>query len=420
MKFQLKWAVLFAIPVAIALAAAPWTVSRNAQIDALKRQVRERAGLDVTAYGRSVFAVLPRPHIRIYEPRLRDESGGLSIAAGSLRVDLGFGGLTTGRVEIARAVLSDPVFTVDPSRPPRLVSEARDDRAGPGDVEIEHGRLLLRRGEAEQPDPAAEDIEARLEWSRADAPLSLTGSARIVSDRISGPGEDRGPTRFALWAAQPDRLGHGGDSPITLRLTDETFQCNVNGALRLEPSAHFEGQVSASTASLRTLALWLGYALPLPGPYRNLALKAEAKLNAGQLDLANLSLAVDGAAFSGAASVRLDGQKPSVAATLAGATVDFSPMFEDFPAAAVNGQWSRDSFAAPHLGAADLDLRLSATRARIGDLQLDNAALSVLLKNGRLDLNLAQGGAYSGVARARAVIAEAGAGTRHSRLDRRR
>ena len=50
------------------------------------------------------------PHIRIYEPQFRDADGDLSVTASSLRVDLGFGGLLTGRLELARAVLADAVF----------------------------------------------------------------------------------------------------------------------------------------------------------------------------------------------------------------------------------------------------------------------------------------------------------------------
>ena len=42
----------------------------------------------------------------------------------------------------------------------------------------------------------------------------------------------------------------------------------------------------------------------------------------------------------------------------------------------------------------------------LGDFQAESAALSAILKNGRLDLSLAEASAYSGQVRARAIIAE--------------
>jgi AsmA protein len=406
LTFTFKWVLAGLVALLVGLAAAPWTVSQNAQIEALEQQIRERAGLSLASHGRSVFAVLPRPHIRIYEPRLRDADGDLTVAAGSLRVDLGFGGLLTGRLDLARAVLSEAVFTLDPARlPAAVIASSVRPADGLGDVEIVHGAVYLRRAGAERSELVADGVEARLEWSRAGAPLSLTGRARLTAIA-----DDHPPARFALWAAQPDRVLNAGTSHVTLRFEDESAQIALNGALTLAPKPRFEGQIAASAASLRAAAGWFGAPMPLPGPYRDARIKADAVWDSGQLGLTNLSLSVDGNALDGAASIRLDGQRPSASATLAGASVNFAPMFEDYPGSETNGQWSHDPFPPARLAAADLDLRLSAKRARLGDIQLDDAALSVILKSGRLDLSLAQASAYSGVARARAVIAENDAG----------
>ncbi len=402
----IKWSLAAGALLLLGLAAAPWTVSQTAQIETLERQIRARAGLALADHGRSVFAVLPRPHIRIYEPQLRDSNGDFTVTASSLRVDLGFGGLLTGRLDLARAVLADAVFTFDPARLPAAVVAATTRPAdGLGDLEITRGRVLLRHSGLDQPELAADDISARLEWSRAGAPLSLTGLARVPAI-----GEERQPARFAVWAAQPDRLLNAGTSPVTLRFEDEGLQVVLNGALTLADKTRFEGQIAASAASLRTAAGWFGVPMPLPGPYRDARIRADALFEPGELALTNLSLSVDGNALDGAASIRFNGPRPSAAATLASASLDFAPMFEDYPAAVANGQWNREAFPPARLGAADLDLRLSAKRARLGDIQLDDAALSVILKSGRLDLSIAQARAYSGLARVRAVIAENEAG----------
>jgi AsmA protein len=430
MKFNIKWALAVVVVVLVGLAAAPWTVSQNAQIAAIETQIKAGSGLRLVSHGRSVFAVLPRPHIRIYDARLEQGGGALTLSTSSLRVDLGLAGLATGQLSLARAVLADAVFTLDSARAPSLTTAAgaKPPRGAPGaqqggsgktsgqdlgqnlgqglgEVQVSNGKVLLRRAGAENPEIVADDIDARLEWSGASAPLSLVGHCLLPA-----MGEDRGPARFALWAAQPDKWTRGDASAITLHIEDGAFLLNLNGALALTPFPHFLGQIDGAAPSLRVAALWLGLPLPLPGPYRDATLKGEASLDPNLLSFPSLSISVDGNALDGAASVRLDGQRPQIAATLAGASVNLAPMAEDWPAMTAGGQWSHDSFPASHLSAADVDLRLSANHVRLGDFQADAAALSAILKNGRLDLSLAEASAYSGQVRARAIIAESGAG----------
>ncbi len=147
-----------------------------------------------------------------------------------------------------------------------------------------------------------------------------------------------------------------------------------------------------------------------PAPIATLRSRAKPSSIPALLSFPNLSLSIDGNALDGAASIRLDGPRPQISATLAGASVNLAPLLEEIPAPAPGGQWSHEIFPAARLAAADLDLRLSASHARLGDFQADDAALSAILKNGRLDLSLAEASAYSGQVRARAIIAENGAG----------
>ena len=121
MKLELKWDMKLALAavvlVLVGLAAAPWTVSQDAQIVAIGSQISAGSGLRLTSHGRSVFAVLPRPHIRIYDARLEQEGGALQLAVSSLRVDLGLIGLATGRLDPARVVLADAQLTIDTRAP---------------------------------------------------------------------------------------------------------------------------------------------------------------------------------------------------------------------------------------------------------------------------------------------------------------
>ena len=407
MKFNIKWALAAVVALVVGLAAAPWTVSQSAQIVAIERQIKSVSGLRLVSHGRSVFAVLPRPHIRIYDAELEKDDGALQLSTSSLRVDLGLAGLFTGRLDLARAVLANAVFTIDPAHALfAAVSEKKPDgEMALGDVQVVDGKVFLRRDGAEKPQLIADAIDARLEWSRARAPLSLTGHCLLPSI-----GDDRPPARFALWAAQPDHLPNGGESQIALRFDADAFQIDLNGALAFTPRPHFRGRIASAAPSLRVAAQWLGLTLPLPGRYGAASIKGEAVLDPSVMSFPSLNVSIGGNALDGAASIRLDGLRPFYAATLAGSSVNLEPLIENLPAATSGGQWSHEIFSPAHLSAADLDLRLSATHASIGDFQIDDAALSAILKNGRLDLSLAEASAYSGQVRARAIVAESPAG----------
>ena len=405
MKFNPKWILAAIAATLFALAAAPWTVSQNAQIDAIGKGLRDSLDLRLAAHGRSVFAVLPRPHIRIYDINLDYRNGAATVTASSLKVDLGFSGLFTGRLDLARVVLADAVIAIDPARAwidrPSGAGSPRWDEA-PDEMEATNAKAVLKQPSGESR-PIAEQCDARLDIGRASAPLSLIGHCVVPA-----LAEGDTATHFALWLAKPVDLRNGQDSTIDLRAEGENFQLSLGGGVSLWPKPHFHGQFAGLAPSLRQAAEWFGLTMPLPGRYRDATVKGDASIDPGALAFSQLTITIDGNALEGAASVRLDTPRPQISATLAGADVNLNPMFEDTPAPSSNGQWSHEAFAPSSLAAADLDLRLSASHARLGEFQAENAAVSAILRNGRLDLSVAGASAYSGQIHARAIIAQSG------------
>jgi AsmA protein len=403
MKINLRWVLAAIVLVLLALAAAPWTVSQSAQVEAIRSGIRDSLDVRLVAHGRSVFAMLPRPHIRIYDVQLDYRGGAATVSASSLKVDLGFSGLFTGRLSLARVVLADAVIELDPGRAqiggPIGAATTHWD-AAPDEVEATNAKAILNDPDGRS-ETIAERCDARLDIGRASTPLSLIGDC--VLPRLN---EGDSATHFALWLAKPGELRNGGESPIALRAGGENFQINLNGGFILRPRPHFHGEVAGLAPSLRQAADWFGLTMPLPGRYRDATVKGEATIDPGAISFSQLSVTIDGNALEGAASVRLDTPRPQISATLAGAEVNLNPMFEDAPSPSANGQWSHESFAPSNLAATDLDLRLSASRVRLGEFQADNAAVSAILKNGRLDLSIAGASAYSGQIHARAFIAE--------------
>jgi AsmA protein len=81
--------------------------------------------------------------------------------------------------------------------------------------------------------------------------------------------------------------------------------------------------------------------------------------------------------------------------------VDVPPLLD------ADGQWSRETFDLPDLTGADVDVRLSATHARVSRLSIKDAALSIILRGGRLEIALAEAKAYQGTIKAHATFAAA-------------
>jgi AsmA protein len=175
MKFNIRWVLAAIVAALLALAAAPWTVSQSAQIGAIAREIRASSDVRLTSHGRSVFAMLPRPHIRIYDAPLDYREGAATIAASSLRVDLGFSGLFTGRLNLARVVLADAVVTIDPSRArfDAPVGVTAQNAPLPGEVELTNAKAMLKSASAEPSETIADQCDARLDFSRASAPMRM-------------------------------------------------------------------------------------------------------------------------------------------------------------------------------------------------------------------------------------------------------
>lgn len=399
LKHPLRWALSALGLIALALAVAPWTVSQSAQIDAISREIAASGQVRLVAHGRSVFALLPRPHIRIYDVDLRDGDGAAKISGSSLRVDLGLAGLFSNSISAARIEISDANVTLDLARARAGLGFLAS--TGAGEVAVANASLFVKRPGEDQAEKFAENCDGRIDFSRRAGAVSLNGACALPG--LDGLDQS---AHFALWAAAADRLPAGEESPITLSVESDDFEFNLKGAAALGARPRFHGEVFARGKSLAAVASWFGLTLPLPGRYGAFTLKGDAGFDGAALSLSPLALSIDGNGLEGVATARFDGQRPAFAATLAGAEVNFDPMFVDAPALVSGGQWSHENFGPSALSAADLDLRLSASRARLGELAATNLALSAILKNGRLDLSLAGASAYSGRVSARAVIAD--------------
>jgi AsmA protein len=394
---------------ALAAAAAPWTFSTMALLEEVANQLRDSSGLYIAAKGRSAFSLLPRPRIVIEGAVFADPNAALVIEADSLHGNVSIWPLLAGRLEVAELILERPRIAIDLDRKPMSAAgaaaraaatrpatpEARKaDDARLGAVAIVNGSARVKHdGGAET---AIDAIDARLDWLRVGAPATLTAAFAWRGER----------PQTLLWIARPGALLRGEQSPVTVRFDSDSLRLEAEGLGQTGATPRYAGRLSLSSPSLRQALSLFGLSAPLPGPFENIQLNARASLGPRDAQLSNLRLFADDNEFEGSLILREEDDRPIVQATLTSQFVSLKPMLADVPPlSGVDGQWSRDPFELPDLTGADVDLRLSAVHARVARLSIHDAALTLTLRGGRLDMALADARAYKGTIKARATFA---------------
>lgn len=403
------WAALAAAVVALGAALAPWTFSTSALLEEIAWQLNASSGLYVAAKGRSTFSLLPRPHITIESIAFADPTAALAIQAERLHGNVHILPLAAGRLEIADVTLVRPQIEIDLDRKPMSSAGAavraaaarpatpeaeKADRARLGAVSIVGGAARLKYGGGQE--DSLENIDATLDWRTVGSPATLDAAFSWRGER----------PQAVLWILRPGALLRGEPSPVTIRVDSDSVRLEAEGLGQTGAKPRFTGRLSASSPSLRHALGLVDISTPLPGPFENVQLTAKASVGLRDFQLTDLRFSADDNEFEGSFALRHEGSKPIIHATLASNFVSLKPMVVDMPAlGGPDGQWSRDGFALPDIHDADVDLRLSAARARLLRLNIEDAALSLMLRGGRLEVSLAEAQAYKGTIKGRATFA---------------
>lgn len=402
-------ALLFAGALALAAAIAPWTFSTNALLQEIGEQIEASAGLHVAARGRSTFSLLPRPHIAIEEIAFADSTFALTIEAERLRGNVEILPLLGGRLELAGIELLHPHIEIDLERRPLSSAGAaaraavarpstpeaeKADRARLGAVAVIGGTARLRSSEGRE--DRIENIDATLDWSKVGSPATLDAAFSWRGER----------PRVIFWAHRPGALLRGEQSPMVMRIDSDSLRLEAEGTVQGGPKPRFTGKLSGASPSLRNALALAHVSAPLPGPFENVQLSAKASVGLRDFQLSELRFSADENDFEGSIGLRHEGDKPILHGTLASNFVSLKPMVADAPPlTGPDGQWSREPFVLPDIRGADVDLRLSATRARVLRLNLEEAALSLMMRGGRLEIALAEAQAYKGTVKGRVSFA---------------
>lgn len=406
MNFKWQWIASAAGVGLLGASLAPWTFSGAALRLEIARQMRDATGLEARSEGRAVFALMPRPRVKIANFQILGRDGHLLIDAETLRGELRWLPLFAGRMELESVTLVTPKLLIDLDAVPfdggGLVVEAPvagpagepPAASRPGALALINGSAIFK-SKARSVSIALDNINLTADWRDWQAPAGLKGSFQ----------HNGGTAEIAGWLATPAQLLAGKSSDLSLRLASAALNLTLNGSLSWDAGPQYQGSLSASAPAARVLASGFERGLPLPGPLENVSIVSSARVSPKSIALSDLRLLADGNLYEGALIFEAERPRPMLSGTLASEFVDLGAFFADMPEIP---DARRLSSAAPwpaaQTGPVDIDLRVSARRARFGRTQWRDAGFSILIDKDRAEYTLAEAKAFNGLVKGRIAL----------------
>ncbi|HZZ21357.1 MAG TPA: AsmA-like C-terminal region-containing protein [Roseiarcus sp.] len=396
MRRAVAWGLALALIVALAACGfMRWPLSAAKVGDSLNAAFGASPRLHWSAPQAASFSALPWPSVRIVDARLADAYGVNLLSAPAAGLNLSLIDLLRGRVIPTGVILVSPTVTVDVDHPPFAgaagglggpASLARRALAPLASLRLSNGVLRLvsaKRGV----DTLIDNVQGRFDGLTIGDQLRFNLSAiwRKTPIAVAGALDD------------PETAARGEPSPIVFGLDSPLAKLTFGGSLALGDKPSADGDLTASVPSIAALASFLNAKPPPVLAADDIAIIAKVKGAPNALTLGDATLTSAGQTLEGALAISDAAERPAVSGTLAAETLALGPLLG--PPERIfdpSGGWSAKPFTLEPMRAFDLDLRLSAAHLDIYGLPLADAAASVIVKDGKLDMTLIEAAAYGG------------------------
>lgn len=404
MRRAVAWGCAVALILALAACGfARWPLSTARVGDSLNAAFGASPRLHWSAPEAATFSVFPWPSLRIVDVRLDDAGGVNLLTAPTARLDLSLVELARGRFMPTRAILVSPTVTLDIDRPPFAAAAAGS--AAPASVagalapltslSLSNGLLRVvgaRRGL----DTLIANVRGRLDGLAVGNQLRFNLSAEWRN----------APITIAGVLSNPEAAAKGASSRFQFALDSPLAKFAFDGAVALGEKPGGEGDMTVSVPSIAALATFFEARPPLFLAADDIAMSGKVKAAPDALTLGDATMTSAKQTFEGAIEIANPGGRPTVSGTLAAETLALEPLLGppqrlfDSP-----GVWSAKRFALTPPQAFDLDLRLSASRLDVYGRTLADAAASLMVRDGKLSMNLIDAAAYGGRINGEAALA---------------
>jgi AsmA protein len=371
-----------AVAVAFAAGRHAWPIDPARVAAELNAASAPHSGMRWARPASATLTVLPWPILRVAGAELRTPSGQIFLQAPELEFGLKPEPLLLERFSPSSLALTNPSITFD------LDSFGLDDvsRPPPGSVELRGGVVRILSA-SRGVDTRVENVLGRFEWTKASRPLSLAFAAIWRGRRVVGAGQIDSPILLAA----------GAPTGARLTITSPDADLDFAGNWSYRDRSEFDGELTAKVRSRDSLRDWLGVRTPPLIDAQAFAFHGRATGNASSLLLRDARMEIGQQTFDGSLSLSRVGARLSASGTLAADDLELASLLGPRPALFdPGGDWSRAAFVPALHAALDLDLRVSAAHASWNSRTIDDVAVSVLRRDGRLTLKLLEASAYRG------------------------
>lgn len=404
-------APLIILVTLVGVAAVPWTVATAPLARALTAQIAPLNGLSVEPRGAASISLLPLPVVRLEDVVIRSADDRVHAQAMHLKGEIRLLPLLGGRIEVSDVVLEKASLRV-------ALGARRFESWGQIFGTVGNAMSVLADAPATIGRVTLLDSSVSLRgFGEGDAtgPMTFTKVNAVVNPRssrdlweIGGSAELRGHLlNVRVLAPSPERLRAGAESPASALISTETGSVEFTGRMVQVPEPQFTGQVTASTSNPQPLGRWLLGTAEAPKLFDKLSLTSPLIIGARSLALNNARIDLGDNRFEGALTGRQDNGRWRLAGTLAAGKLDLRPVMNAFAQ-------SRTAPVSTHLPLHwsllerfDLDLRISATEAALGGLDMQDAAFGLMLNEGRGEITLGRGTLGRGTLKGRVALAPA-------------
>ncbi len=361
----------------------PWPILSDSLRHEIEDHLQNSVGLDTKIKGSILVSLLPRPSVQINSIQLSDQDKRITLVSESLNAPLDLLPLFGGRFEISDLALDEAKLTFDLDH---LNTSTSGSSLTPAQAalqspprQISFDNLSLTLTSALKPKLSLEHLNGTLDWRGLDEPVNVQMRGQWQNANAG----------LSLRLGSPNNLRNGLTTSLSFELTSPKLAASFKGETAFGPSPKMDGKLSFSTASLRDLVTAYNIDPGLPGPLQKFALTSVIRSNGQTLSFEQASLKADGNVYEGTLALTQREGKAILSGTLATDQLTLNPFIASLPdVVSADGAWSRDDLSLFDKRALDLDLRLSASQARLYKLQIKNAGMALKATDGQMDFAL--------------------------------
>ncbi|MGL4240451.1 MAG: AsmA family protein [Beijerinckiaceae bacterium] len=390
-------AALVAGAVAIA-GSLRWELPAEPVRERLAIALARDTGYQIVSLGGAAFTAFPWPVLQVTQLQLRKSGGSAETASLPL---------VKARLNLFSWLANDPKITGLTLFEPRI-----DLASSESMEETEAVSTVIRNYLRSDHRPALASLkvqsgEVTMDGGRWLSGLSLTVQNVVGNDlRLMATGSYRGqPLRLQTVVSA---VGGTALRPISWDLQMGDLAAAFRGNLVAPPALDAEGRISVAFGAGALRSRPWSLSREMAGLMDGLSLRGEGRVALPQLVLREAVIERGAHRLQGALDATLSATGSRLAATLHAEALDVSELFRQMASPAGAVDWARSALWRGWLAASVADVRLSARRLTVGDIQLDHTALSAKLAQQRVEIHVSEARVGAGSVKGRAVLSGAG------------